>query len=114
VSEVTPGPIQAISERGTQTHHTDEEVNLALRLVVLNGGKLERTSKQLGQEGLKISRETLRAWRDDLFPRRLAQLGHELAPEVAEGIAGRAMEIAQQAAEAEQEYIQEPRDRRAT
>jgi hypothetical protein len=76
VSEVTPAPIQAISERGTQTRHTDEEVNMALRLVVLNGGRLGQTSKQLGQEGFKISRGVLRKWRDELFPRRFAQLRH--------------------------------------
>jgi hypothetical protein len=49
---------------------------MALRLVVLNGGRLGQTSKQLGQEGFKISRGVLRKWRDELFPRRFAQLRH--------------------------------------
>jgi hypothetical protein len=91
--------------------HTDEEVNLCLRLLILNGGRLSRTCNQLAQQDFKITRETLRTWRDDLFPARFARLRIDLEPEVREGIAGQAMEIAYLAAEAEREYIEEARSK---
>ena len=104
--ELTGVVTQAVSERGRHIRHTDDEVNLALKLVVLNGGRLKNTSEQLEEEGFVISRNTLRDWRDKAFPRRYAQIRHELGKDVTEEMAGRALERALEADNAEKAYIE--------
>jgi len=102
---------QAESERGRVIRHSDDEVNLALKLIVLNGGRLKNAAEQLQDEGFAIHRNTLRDWRDKAFPRRFAQIRHELAPQVTEDIAARSLERALEADAAEQEYIKAAVDR---
>ncbi len=97
----------AISERGRQIRHSDAEVDLALKLLVLNGGKTIVTEEQLLSENVRVHRNTLRTWRDFAFPRRFAQIRHELGREVTEEIAGRALEKAFLADDAEKKYLEE-------
>jgi hypothetical protein len=106
-SEVAEKPPWAVSERGTPIQHTEAEVDAALRLLVANGGKTTTTAKQLTEEGLTIGEEQLRKWRDRSFPRRYMQLRTEMGLEVAEKIAGSALERAMEADQAEAVYIAE-------
>jgi hypothetical protein len=96
----------AVSESGTPIRYADDVVNLALKLVVLNGGQLKPASEQLRAEGFDIHRNTLRDWRDRQFPRRYHQIRGELGQQVTEEIAGRALERALEADGAEQKYIE--------
>lgn len=97
----------AVSERGKKIRHSEAEVDLALKLLVLNGGKTIVTEEQLLSENVRVHRNTLRTWRDHCFPRRYAQIRHELGREVTEEIAGRALEKAYLADDAEKQYIEE-------
>lgn len=94
-----------VTERGVTIRYAEDEVNLALRLLALNGGSYKPTVDQLASEGLQMTRETLRHWRDNAFPRRYYELRRELGRDVGEELAGRAFERAMQADQAEQEYI---------
>lgn len=100
-----PAPLYAVSEQGTHLQHTDEEVNFALRLLILNKGNVLRTVDQLEEKGCSLHRNTLSKWRDQQFPTRFARLRYELGPDVTEHLAGDALEIANLAAEAERQYI---------
>lgn len=104
--KVTDLAIQAQTERGATIQYTDEEVNLALKLLAINGGAPATTQLQLADEGWKISRNTLKAWRDNQFARRYAETRRSMGKEISEKIAGQAMERALQADEAQQLYLQ--------
>jgi hypothetical protein len=95
----------AVSERGRVTRHSEAEVDLALKLMVLNGGRTMITEEQLASENVRVHRNTLKTWRDHSFPRKYAQIRHELGREVTEEIAGRALERAMQYDDAEKRYI---------
>jgi hypothetical protein len=97
----------AVTERGKVIHKTEAEVKAALRLLVLNGGELRLTAKQLRDEGLPIKEQTLAWWRDRSFPRLYMQIRKELGRDVAEDIAGRALERAREADEAQKAYLRE-------
>ena len=107
MTEVAERPTKlAVSERGRLLRHTEAEVDLTLKLLVLNGGKINVTEEMLLAENVQVHRNTIRAWRDDCFPRRYAQIRHELGREVTEEIAGRALERAMEYGEAERAYIE--------
>lgn len=97
----------AVSERGKRLHRTEDEVKASLRLLVLNGGEVRRTAKQLRDEGLPVKEQTLAWWRDRSFPRLYQQLRKELGREVSEKIAGNALERALEADGAQKLYYQE-------
>jgi hypothetical protein len=104
------GPVEspwAVTERGKRIHKTEDEVKASLRLLVLNGGEVRRTAKQLRDEGLPVKEQTLGWWRDRSFPRLYMQLRKELGREVSEKIAGNALERALEADTAEKTYIAE-------
>lgn len=101
----------AISERGKRLQHTEAEVDAALRLLVVNGGSPKATSKMLTEEGMPVNEKTIQWWRDNSFPMLYRRLRKELGREVGEQIAGKALERALQADEAEQAYIAAAIDR---
>lgn len=110
----TEGPDQglikspwAVTERGKVIHKTEAEVKAALRLLALNGGQQRITCKQLRDEGLPVKEQTLAWWRDRSFPRLYLQIRKELQGDIAEEIAGRAMERAREADDAQRAYLQE-------
>lgn len=107
IEQAPPPAVYAINERGVQIRHSDEEVDAALQVLILCGGVLKRAAKILKEEGLTMNRDTLRDWRDRQFPRRFAEIRHRLAPEISENVAGRALERAQEADEAQRKYIRE-------
>lgn len=98
---------RAVTERGKRIARTEDEVKAALRLLVLNGGEVRRTSKQLRDEGLPVKEQTLGWWRDRSFPRLYMQIRKEMGAEVSEKIAGNALERALEADHAEKLYLQE-------
>jgi hypothetical protein len=98
---------RAKTEQGTTVRSSEDEVNLALRLLILNGGRYTLTAEQLAEDGIEINRESLKRWRNISFPRRYFELRKGLGRDVGEEIAGRAFERALQADEAEQRYIAE-------
>lgn len=99
------------SESGGNVNRTPEEVDICLKVLILNGGDCKNTSIQLEEEGIKVNRDGLRKWRDTMFPRRYAQLRRELGRDVSEEIAGRALERALELDKAEQAYIEEAEKR---
>ena len=97
----------AITERGTRLDkYTEGEVNLALRTLILSGGDVKGTVGALAEEGIVIKHDALRYWRDVAFSARYYKLREELAQTVGEEVAGRAMERALQADEAESRFIE--------
>lgn len=84
---------------------TFADVELALKVLILRGGGLAETVKLLAEEGIVISRDALRYWRDHAFASRYIELRSELAPQLSEEVAARALERAIQADDAEALYI---------
>jgi len=106
-SDELPLAKRATTERGVRIRFSEDEVNLALKLLVLNGGSYKPTVEQLKAEGIdNIPREKLRHWRDKAFPRRYWQIRQELGRDVSENVAGRALERALQADDAQKLYIE--------
>ncbi len=105
-SAVAEKPPWAVTERGRPIQYTEDEVDAVLKLLVANGGKPTITSDQLRGEGINIERTALQHWRDYSFPRRYMALRTEQSREVAERVAGSAMERAIEADEAERAYIE--------
>lgn len=96
----------AVTERGNKlVDHTEADVVLALRLLVLTGGSTRKTLDALADEGIVLTSDQLRYWRDVSFPTRYAEIRRELANDVGEQIAGRAMERALALQEAEDTYV---------
>jgi len=65
---------------------------VALKLLVVNGGRGGRTAKMLAEQGIKVSSEQLTHWKTKSFPGRYAELRRELAPDVNETVAGQSLE----------------------
>jgi hypothetical protein len=99
------------SEAGGNVNRPPEEVDMCLKVLILNGGDCKNTAIQLKEEGIKVDRGALAKWRDRMFPRRYAQLRRELGRDVSEEIAGRALERALELDKAEQAYIEEAQKR---
>lgn len=97
----------AISERGKKLQVTQKEVDDALKLLAANGGKITLTAEQLEEAGAQVNYNQLRHWSKVSFPHRYLQLRAELQAEIGENVAGRLMERALQADEAQQKYIDE-------
>ena len=97
----------AVTERGKKMQRTEAEVDAILKTLASCGGNCKDAAKILDEEGLDIGWEALQGWRDRSFPHRYMQLRADMGREVAEKIAGNAMERALQADEAEQAYIAE-------
>jgi hypothetical protein len=109
MSEVEAAPVvqMATTERGRKLGNTDEEVNLALRLLVMSG-KPKKAVEQLEEAGYSnIGSEQLRKWRDNQFPRRYAQLRQDLSSDVGENLAGQMLERALESDEVEKKFIRE-------
>ena len=97
---------QAITERGTKLDKfTEDEVELSLRLLALAGGDVKQTVGALADEGIIVQHNQLRYWRDIAFPIKYGELRATLANDIGEDIAGRALERALQADEAERLYL---------
>lgn len=99
------------TENGATVARPPEEIDMCLKVLILNGGDCKNTRLQLKEEGVGVNRETLQRWRDRMFPRRYAQLRRELGRDVSEEIAGRALERALELDKAEQAYIEEAQKR---
>ena len=96
----------AVTERGTTLKgHTEEQVDLALKTLVLSGGSIKKAQAILGEEGLVVSADAYRYWRDVAFPSRYQAIRAELTNAAGDELAARAMQRAKDADEAEAEYI---------
>jgi hypothetical protein len=84
---------------------TFADVELALKVSILRGGNLGETARLLAEEGIVVTHSQLRYWRDTAFAGRYIELRSELAPQISEEVASRAMERAIQADDAEALYI---------
>jgi hypothetical protein len=102
----SPASPFAETERGKVLQKTEAEVKAALQTLVLNGGQAKLTAKQLKEQGMPIKEATLRHWKSQSFPRLYMQIRKDLSAEVGEEIAGRALERALEADQAEQIYIE--------
>lgn len=97
----------ATTERGTQLErYTYADVDLALRLLILNGGNRNATVEQLAERGIAVTSEAIKYWRDHAFARRYFNMRQELGRDVGEEVAGRAMERALQADDATGIFIE--------
>lgn len=101
----------AITERGRPVHYTEGTVDVSLKLLAFNGGVVAKTVRMLADEGIDVNRETLRRWREDSFPRRYQQIRSELAQDVSEDVAGRALERALEADDATHAYLKAAKDK---
>ena len=97
----------AITERGTRARYDDSTVDLALELVARAGGKVSVAESQLASEGIPISRGTLETWVEHSFPQRYWQIRKDLGEDVSEDVAGRALERARRADEAQALVLEE-------
>jgi hypothetical protein len=84
---------------------TFADIELALKVLILRGGALQDTCDLLAEEGIVITADQLRHWRDHAFAGRYIELRSEMAPQISEEVASRAMERAIQADDAEALYI---------
>src|SRR5262245_48807299 len=97
----------AVTERGNQLpKHTEADVELGLRLLVLSGNDTSKTCAALHEEGIHTKQSDLRYWRDVAFPTRYTEIRRELAADVGEEVAGKAMERAIQYDAAETKLIE--------
>lgn len=103
--DLPTGSLPATTERGGKLQYTEAEVELGLRLMILNGGNATLTAKMLKEQGIRASKASLLKWRSTLFPRLYRKLMTEMGREVGEEIAGRAYERAIQADKAEEAYL---------
>lgn len=94
------------TEHGGTVTRSPEEVDLALKVLILNGGDSKNASLQLAAEGIKVNRDQLAGWRDVKFPRRYAELRRNISGDVSEEMAGRALERALESDAAQQRYIE--------
>lgn len=101
----------AITERGRAVHYTEGTVDVSLKLLAFNGGNCAKTVRMLEDEGIEVNRETIRRWRETSFPRRYQQIRSELAQDVSEDVAGRALERALEADDATHIYIKEAKEK---
>lgn len=97
---------RAVSERGPMISYTEAEVDGALRLLAMTGGSPQKAVELLAAEGVSVDKETIRRWRDVSFPRRYLQIRQDLGRHISEEVAGRALERALQADEAQALYIE--------
>jgi hypothetical protein len=101
----------AVTERGRPLpHYSDAEIDAALRTLILTGS-VAKASRTLIESGLQFSEQQLRHWRDHAFANRHYRLRRELANDVGEEVAGRAMEQALQEDEAERLFVERALDR---
>lgn len=103
----------AISEAGRELSYYDSEVKAALQTLALAGGKYKRAEKILKQEGINIPWTTLRHWKDSVFKRRYYQTRKELSRDIGEEAAGRAMERALEADDAERLFLEQAQKKAA-
>jgi hypothetical protein len=113
MSDAPTGSQLAVTERGTRLDKfTEDDVNAALRALVLSGGDVSKTVELLADDnGLLVSHDQLRYWRDVAFTTRYYAIRKELGTEVGEQVAGRAMESAIAADEAEKLFISQAVER---
>lgn len=97
----------AVTERGTRLkQYSEADVELTLRLLILNGGDVGKTVRQLGEEAILVSHDAVRYWRDVGFPSRYNQLRQELSQDVSATLISKSQDIAIQASDAEAAYVE--------
>lgn len=98
----------------TATKYSDETVELGLHCLARTNGNTRQAAKMCG-----VSSRTLDRWRDR-FADRYQEISDEVIPAIRQRVAERTLQIAEQAADAEEEAIalvrgslaaMEPRDR---
>jgi hypothetical protein len=105
--DIPSGSKHAMTERGSKLDRfTEDDVNAGLKTLILHGGNVKQTVEALGEEGVLVKNAELRYWRDVAFPTRYYALRKELSAEVGEEVAGRAMEKAIVADDAESLFIE--------
>lgn len=101
------GQSVAVTERGTKLDKfTEDDIELSLRLLALAGGDVGQTVGTLADEGIIVQHNQLRYWRDVAFPLKYGEIRALHANDIGEDIAGRALERALQADEAERVYLE--------
>lgn len=76
-----------------------ETVELALRVIVLNGGNCSRAARQLLNHGYDIGRRTLTHWKDETHATRYEQVLAEVRAELDKSVADTSMAIADESQE---------------
>jgi hypothetical protein len=95
----------AETEKGSVLdNYTFADVELSLKVLILCAS-VAKTVKLLADEGIVITKNQLVHWRDSAFSSRYIELRSELAPQLSEEVAARALERAIQADDAEALYI---------
>jgi hypothetical protein len=97
--------------RNRRIEFTTDEVDAALTLLAANGGKSKRTADQLAEQGLEVSAEALRSWRNRSFPKRYEAIRQELGRDICEKIAGQAFERVLEADELLAKLLKETEDK---
>jgi hypothetical protein len=98
--------------KGVARKHTDEQVRLALTVLVANQGNAQDAVRQINDEGLNgevvapISPQMLQSWRDDLYSEVYLDIERTHGQSVEDEIVNRSRDIARRAAEIELEMME--------
>ena len=106
----SPGnsPVQkAVTDVGTKSNNfTTADVELALRVLALNGGNYSKTSRELEKiHNLPIDSATLSKWRKVSFANRYDEIAVELRKTIGDSLSNRLIENASLAADTTHELI---------
>jgi len=91
--------------------YTTEDVETALSVVAYHSGNARKASRALEAAGQRVPESTLKLWRGQTFAERYRQIETEELPRRYQRIASRCEEIADQAADVEEQLIEQLRDK---
>jgi hypothetical protein len=91
--------------RAPARRFNDEEVELSLLALALCSGNTRRASAELRQHGLDVAHSTLHAWSHEQYPERYERIYKEQLPLVGQRAAQRFEELAERAAETQEQLI---------
>lgn len=91
--------------------HSEENVQLGLRVLALCNGEAAQASRLLKSEGVDIHRNTLTGWKNGTYSHRYLEMLHEQQQQIASRTADTAMELAGRAQAVSAELIEKTSER---
>jgi hypothetical protein len=91
--------------------HSEETVQLGLRVLALCGGQAAQASRLLASQGYEIHRNTLTGWKNRTYAHRYLEMLHEHRQEISARTADMAMELAGRAQSVSAQLIEKTEER---